>query len=128
MGDFIFYTACLRVLLMFANRGEGDGILACVTIIGLMRAINLAITKAKFKHWGIMHTMGNKLTGLALFLLLPVWILADGTVRWSIIAVGAIAGLSALEETVILLRSKTYDANRRNVAVLRNGSTFLPIQ
>ena len=117
-GDFVFYLVCLRVLLTFADRGEGGIILACITIIVAMRAINLVITKMRFNQWCIMHTIGNKLTGFALFLMLPVWVLANGIIFWSSIAVGVMAGLSALEEAVILLKSETYDTNRRSIVIL----------
>lgn len=117
-GDFIFYMVCLHILLTFTRRGEGGIILTCVTIIAAIRVINLVITKVKFKHWCMMHTIGNKLTVFAFFLMLPVWVLANRTLHWSVIAVGLTAGLSALEEAVILLKSKTYHANGRSLLAL----------
>lgn len=115
LGDFIFYAVWLFILFTFVIDGNGGLIIACVITVAMIRAANLAITKAKFKQWGILHTIGNKVTGFVLFLMLPVCVFAGGVLPWSIIAVSSIAALSALEETVILLKSKSYDANRRSV-------------
>ncbi len=114
VGDFTFYAVWLFMLLTFVNNGDGGLIVTCVIIITIIRVANLMITKAKFKQWSVMHTIGNKLTGFALFLMLPICVLTDGVQSWNIIIVSLVAALSSLEESVILLNNKTYDANKRS--------------
>lgn len=127
LGDFIFHAVWLIILFNLALNENGALIFFCVITIAIIRAINLVITKIKFKQWGIMHTIGNKLTGCVLFLMLPVCVFTGGILPWSIIAVGTIAVLSALEENVILLKSKNYDANRRSVLTRQTRGLSLPV-
>lgn len=115
MGDFFFYAAWLFILLTFAGNDDFGPIIIFVIAIAVIRVTNLAITKAKFKQWNVMHTIGNKLTGFILFLILPFYVFVDDVISWSIIAVGIIAVLSSLEENVILLKSKSYNADRRSI-------------
>ena len=115
LGDFIFYAVWLFILLTFVKNADSGQIIICVTIVAIIRIANLVITKVKFRRWNVMHTVGNKLTGLALFLMLPICVYTNNIPFWSMIVFGAIAALSALEESAILLKSKSYDANRRSV-------------
>ena len=115
LGDFIFYAVWLFILLTFVKNADSGQIIICVTIVAIIRIANLVITKIKFRQWNVMHTIGNKLTGLSLFLMLPICVYTNNIPFWSMIVFGAIAALSALEESAILLKSKSYDANRRSV-------------
>jgi CDP-diacylglycerol--glycerol-3-phosphate 3-phosphatidyltransferase len=113
LGDFIFYAVWLYVLFTF-GKADNSQIIICVTIVAIIRIANLVITRVKFRQWNVMHTIGNKLTGLVLFLMLPVCMYASNIAFWSVIVTGAIAALSALEESIILIKTKCYDANRRS--------------
>lgn len=122
LGDFTFYAVWLFVLLTYVNNGNSGLIIVCVVIIAILRATNLMITRVKFKQWNVMHTIGNKLTGLVLFFLLPICGIANNIPFWSIIIVGIIAFLSALEESVMLIKVKSYDANRRSALYIAKPS------
>jgi CDP-diacylglycerol--glycerol-3-phosphate 3-phosphatidyltransferase len=113
LGDFIFYVVWLYVLFTF-GKADHSQIIICVTVVATIRIANLIITRVKFRQWNVMHTIGNRLAGLALFLMLPICMYTGNIVFWSVIVTGAIATLSALEESVILLKAKSYDANRRS--------------
>ena len=102
LGDFIFYIVWLFVLLAYVDNGNSGLIIVCVVIVAIIRATNLTITRIKFKQWNVIHTIGNKLTGLVLFILLPICSIANNIPFRSIIIVSIIAFLSALEESVIL--------------------------
>ena len=115
LGDFIFYIVWLFVLLTYVDNGNSGLIIVCVVIVAIIRATNLTITRIKFMQWNVIHTIGNKLTGLVLFILLPICSITNNIPFWSIIIVGIIAFLSALEESVILIKAKSYDANKRSV-------------
>jgi CDP-diacylglycerol--glycerol-3-phosphate 3-phosphatidyltransferase len=71
------------------------------------------ITKIKFRQWSGMHTLGNKITGLLLFVALPACVLLGGMPAFVSVPVCAAAFLSAIEEGAILLTAKSYDPNRR---------------
>ena len=113
LGDSFFYGVWLFVLITFASGREYGPIVVSAIIVAATHTINLAITKVKFGQWGVMHTIGNKLIGLILFLPLPVYGFARDIPPGSIIAVGLIAMAAALEESVTLLKDKSYNANSR---------------
>ncbi|HMM30507.1 MAG TPA: CDP-alcohol phosphatidyltransferase family protein [Clostridia bacterium] len=127
-GDFVFSMACLATLLTIINAENNRALVSCALIVTAVRVVNITITKAKFKCWGIMHTIGNKLTGLVLFVMLPVWVCTKDIACWSIIAVGMVAFISAVEEAILLFKSKTYDADTRSIVALRSSSAFLSIR
>lgn len=114
LGDFIFYAVWLFILSTLIKSEDKGQIMICVIIVAIIRIANLVITKIKFKQWSIMHTMGNKLTGLALFFLLPVYIYVNNVPFWSWAAFSAIAALSGLEESALLFKFNSYDPNRRS--------------
>jgi CDP-diacylglycerol--glycerol-3-phosphate 3-phosphatidyltransferase len=114
LGDFTFYAVCLFLLITSANIVNHNLIIVSVIVIATIRAVNLIITKVKFNEWSVMHTTGNKFTGFVLFTMLPIYIFVSNIPRGIIIAVCAVAALSATEESFILLKSKKYNANRRN--------------
>lgn len=115
LGDFVFFS--VWVFLIWGLNGGNHGLLLhCVIIVGSIRMFNLAVTKIKFKQWSMMHTIGNKMTGLFLFFLVPVCSFIQ-IPPWSIVVFGAAASLSALEETMILLKADQYNANIRSIFV-----------
>jgi len=114
-GDFIFYAVCLFLLIVFTNSANYSLIIASVIIIAVIRTVNLIITKTKFKQWNIMHTIGNKFTGIVLFTMLPIHIFADSFPHGLVIAVCMVAAISSVEEGIILLKTKKYNANKRSI-------------
>lgn len=122
IGDFIFFAVGLYVIMTFVNVEDAGLITFIVVFVAVARTVNIVITKVKFKQWGIMHTIGNKLTGAALFLLLPICSLANAVPIWSVVVLGLTAILSSLEESAILLKSESYDVDRKSILFLiKNG-------
>lgn len=83
--------------------------------VAVVRVGNLIIAWLKFKTFAGIHTLGNKLTGLLIFVAFGVYILADSLA--ALIPAVVVAGLSALEEMLILLTSQTLDLNRKSLFV-----------
>jgi CDP-diacylglycerol--glycerol-3-phosphate 3-phosphatidyltransferase len=81
--------------------------------VAAIRLANLAIAACRFRQFAVIHTWGNKLTGLLIFVGFGVYILTDNLT--ALIPVIAVAALSALEETIILLASSTLDVDRKSV-------------
>lgn len=118
LGDFTFFMVWLFILITFLHGENNIPIIICSIIVAVIRIINLIITKVKFKQWNIIHTIGNKLTGLIMFFMLPIYSFAKNIPFWSVIVIGVIAIISSLEESLILLKSKSYDANRKSILSL----------
>ncbi|MFP4973947.1 CDP-alcohol phosphatidyltransferase family protein [Paenibacillus sp. CN-4] len=117
IADAIFTGMILYLIYMHMH-----GILSRLFILGVLlvlgiRVLNLLITKTKFGEWNVIHTLGNKMTGLALFAALPIFytigVTPTGGVVLKMIAVLAL--LASIEETSILLLSKRYDVNRKSL-------------
>jgi hypothetical protein len=83
--------------------------------VAAVRVGNLVIAALKFRTFAVIHTWGNKLTGLLIFVSFGVYILTDSLT--ALAPVIALAGLSALEETLILLTSQALDLNRKSLFI-----------
>jgi phosphatidylglycerophosphate synthase len=83
--------------------------------VALIRFANLAIAAKRFRQFAVIHTWGNKLTGILIFVSFGVYILTDSLI--ALIPVIAVAALAALEETVILLTSRELDLDRKSIFI-----------
>lgn len=113
LGDFVFFAVSVYLVWPFLYRAGFA--LSCVILISIVRFCNLTLTRHRFHIWSAVHTIGNKIAGGMIFLALPVCVLLGRIPLWIAIPVCAIALLAALEETVLLLRFDTYDADRRSL-------------
>ena len=117
LGDFLFFSVAMLMFIPLLCKENSLFFLLVIAFVIVIRASNLIITKVKFMQWGMIHTILNKLTGSALFIALPVCLLTASLPLGIIIPLGIMAILSAAEECMILLTSKTYDANRKSIFV-----------
>lgn len=113
LGDGFFFLVVLYFLFFHM------GLLACTPVVAFasltlfVKLLNLVITKRKFKLWSSIHTIASKAAGLLLFAA-PVPSVLLGFVPWQLS--GLLCGLclfAALEETVLLLTFKKYNANHK---------------
>lgn len=86
-----------------------------ITAVAFIRIINVLIAFYKYNSFVMLHTWGNKITGLIIFLT-PVLYLKFNNVN-IILAVCIIAALTALEESIIHLTSEKFDINRRSLFI-----------
>lgn len=115
LGDLVFYVL-ITVLFFTRTRFMEDAIILwLVVFIFAFKLLNVIITKIRFRQWGMLHTIGNKLSGLLVYFMLPLYILLPDTTL--IIGLFVIAFVLAvtLEETAILLTADQYDPNRRSL-------------
>lgn len=114
LGDLVFW-AVVFYLLFHAGIVIQPYLLWIIAAVILLRVVNAAITRRKFHQLGMIHTYGNKAVGLLLYLLLPVC----HVLKSIPVAVGLILGfaalLSAIEECVLLLTSKEYNADLKSL-------------
>ena len=88
-------------------------IIICVILIGTIRLIAMIVALKKYKTFASIHTYGNKITGIILFLF-PILILyIDTTILMYIICV--VASISATEELIIQLTSYELQLNRQSI-------------
>ena len=85
-----------------------------IAVAGI-RFANLIIAVCRFRQFAAIHTWGNKLTGILVFISFCVYILTDSLA--ALIPVVAVAALAALEETVILITSATLNLNRKSIFI-----------
>lgn len=111
-GDFLFFIIMLDCIAIWAGR-SALYLLPYVAAVVLLRFLNLAVAGIKFRVFASVHTWGNKAAGILVFISFGVYILTDAV--WAFIPVCTVAGLSAIEETVILVTSKTLDLDRKSI-------------
>ena len=79
----------------------------------MIKVISIIVAFVKFKSLGMLHTYGNKITGLILF----VFVLSLAFTRRDvpIYIACAVANVSAIEELFIHLSSNELRVNRKSI-------------
>lgn len=113
IGDMLFFLTVLACTVIWA--GEEMLLLPYIAAIVVIRFANLAIGAARFHRFAIIHTYANKATGIAVFISFGFYILNRAIIAF--IPICAVAALSALEETLILMTSKELDLDRKSIFV-----------
>lgn len=100
-------------------------LIICVLLIFSIRITNILITKIKFKQWNVIHTLGNKATGLALFLIPPIYAIFGRIPTIIGTAFAILAFISSIEETCVILLFKYYDVNHKSLLRYIHGKICL---
>lgn len=90
-------------------------IIVWILIIAIIRAVSMIVVFAKYKTFGMLHTYGNKFTGLVLFVFPLLFAFVKSDVLIYIICV--IASISAIEELFIDLLSNEFQANKKSIFI-----------
>ncbi len=88
-------------------------IIVWIVIIGIIRAVSMMVVFVKYKTFGILHTYGNKTTGLVLFAFPLSLAFVQSNVAMYIIC--AVASISAIEELFIHLLSNELRTNKKSI-------------
>jgi CDP-diacylglycerol--glycerol-3-phosphate 3-phosphatidyltransferase len=110
IADLLFFAVITVSVIVWMGNKIFD-FLPFIVLIALIRFLNIIIALFKFHTFAILHSWGNKLTGVLLFTT-PLFILFHQTVFLWIICIAAI--VSAAEETVIHLTSEKLNINRQS--------------
>jgi CDP-diacylglycerol--glycerol-3-phosphate 3-phosphatidyltransferase len=113
IADVIMFVILMSILYGIIN--PTTFIIAWVIIIALVRATSLISVVVKYKTFGIVHSYGNKLTGLTLGIL-PFSFIFFSPDRL-VIFICILACLSAVEELLIHLTSRHFQANRKSLFI-----------
>lgn len=111
LGDFTLVAAALVALAPVVNPPLFIGV--WVAAIALARLCSPVVAFCRHRTLGMIHTWGNKATGLLLFLY-PFTLVA-GVSEEALIALCTLASVTAAEELAIQLTSARYDGDRASL-------------
>lgn len=86
-----------------------------IVLIAMIRLAAMVIALIKYKVLAMLHTYGNKITGMVLFLLPILLLCIDVTALMYICCI--VASLSAIEELAIHLTSGELQINKKSIFV-----------
>jgi CDP-diacylglycerol--glycerol-3-phosphate 3-phosphatidyltransferase len=107
-ADLIMVTVLIIILYPIINMPLT--ITYWIVGIVIIRILSMIIVFIKYKTFGILHTIGNKVTGLMLFLF-PIIIQSEVLIYLLCIT----ASISAIEELFIHILSKEFNGNQKSI-------------
>lgn len=113
IADCCFLLAVSVKLLPVIIRSNSSWILCAIVLIAIIKICGYIVGIIKFHRFTALHTIANKITGMVLFCV-PYFILRTNTNLLGII-VCMIAGLSAIEELLIGIKSKSFNPNVKSI-------------
>ena len=113
IADMIMVGVLLVVLYPIVSLATE--IIIWIICIGIIRLASMVVALKKYKTFAILHTYGNKITGLVLFIF-PLFLpYIHATMLMNIICV--VASISAIEELIIQLTSSQLQLNKQSIFV-----------
>lgn len=112
VADIFMYGVIIAVLIIWEQRGLINFI-PILALICLIRCINIMIGYLKFRQLVMIHTLANKISGLLVFFI-PILYIMSGNIK-TIWPVAIFALLASIEETVIIIRMKKPELNRKSL-------------
>ncbi len=113
IADFVFYMVLLIMLFLQYKWVVSENILLFVTVL-IVRLSSITVSKIKFGRVVFIHTIANKITGLLVFVSIPL-LVAFQITGYVLIAVLTVAILSAVEELCIVVKNKKIDLNQKSI-------------
>ena len=111
VADFIMLVVLMIVLYPIMSLTVQ--IILWIFIIGVIRVVSMMVVFVKYKTFEMLHTYGNKITGLVLFTLpLSLAFLQSEVLMYTICI---FASISAIEELVIHLSSNELRINKKSI-------------
>lgn len=111
IADLLFYTIMMLRILPILLERMPMGVWCMLAGILLIRLISYAVAAFKYRRFASLHTLLNKLTGAAVFLLPYMLFFSKGVAYGYTICVIAI--VASLEELAIHLFGKEYRAHAK---------------
>lgn len=100
------------IIYKFINIGIIALVWPWIVAIGLIRIASIVLVYIKHRVFGVRHTWASKLTGLLIFLALPLnYVICHPIVWWTVIAVALYA---AVEDIAINIKEKTFDPDKKH--------------
>lgn len=111
MADIIMDFILLFVLYPIVN--PGTEIVIWIILIAVIRLAAMAVAINRYKTFASIHTYGNKITGIILFIFPIVLSYIDTNLLMYIICIPAT--ISGVEELIIQITSSELELNRRSI-------------
>lgn len=111
LADLIMVGVLLPVLIPIVN--PTAVIFIWIIFIGIIRLASMAVALIKYKTFTGIHTYGNKLTGLILFIFPILLPYINTTVLMYTIC--GVASISAIEELIIQIASSQLKLNKQSI-------------
>lgn len=121
MADMIMAIVLLLVLYKVVN--PTTKVIIWIISIGVIRLVSIAVAMKKYKTFASIHTYGNKITGLVLFIFPILLPYIHTTVLMYIVCI--VASISAIEELIIQLTSSQLQLNKHSIFEKQKIFTFL---
>ena len=113
LSDLVFWVIILYLAITFIR--FQTYMIVVMILVSCIRITSLLYTKYKFNSWSIMHTILNKLTGILVYLFLPVCFVVGYVPIWIAVFVFTIAIFSAFEELAICFLTTDYNENTKSI-------------
>jgi len=111
IADLIMVGVLLVVLYPIIN--PTTEIIIWIISIGIIRLVSMVAALKKYKIFASIHTYGNKITGLILFIFPMLLPYIHTNVLMYIIC--AVASISAIEELIIQMTSNQLQLNKKSI-------------
>ena len=111
VADLIMVMVLMIVLYPIINLTVK--IIVWIVLIGIIRAVSMMVVFVKYKTFGILHTYGNKITGVVLFAFPLSLAFVQPNVLMYLVCV--VASISAIEELFIQLSSNELRPNTKSI-------------
>lgn len=111
IADFIIIFVLLFIIYPIVK--PTAGIIIWIVSIAIVKLASTFIAMIRYKTFAMLHTYGNKITGMVLFLF-PIMISFTHT-KILMYIICAIASISAFEEFIIQLTSRELNVNRQSI-------------
>lgn len=113
IADMTMVGVLLVVLYPIIN--PAVGIVIWIISIGIIRLASVVVALKKYKTFASIHTYGNKITGIVIFVFPMLLPYINTTVLMYIIC--AVASISAIEELIIQLTSSHLELNKQSIFI-----------
>ena len=111
LADLIMVGVLIMILYPIVKLT--DEILIWIISVAIIRVTSIVVALKKYRTFAILHTYGNKVTGIVLFISVTLLPYINTIVLMYIISV--VASISAIEELIIQLTSNELQLNKRSV-------------
>jgi len=112
MADFVFFISFVLCVIIYELNMIMDYEIFIIAIM-IIKLFSIIICWFKYKKFGFLHTLGNKITGIILFIGMCLFIINKTTI---IIVIGlCVSIIFSLEEMIINIIGKDYKENIKGI-------------
>jgi len=111
IADIIFISSVTIVLIPIIKIPYWVWI--CIVVVIFIRILSYLVGLKKFYTFTSLHTYGNKLTGLLLFITPIFYVIFNFNITTIILSISAI--LSSVEELIIIISTKELNKNCKSI-------------